>query len=759
VSTSVRARSSDEERLSSGRFRRTLLVALAVCGSALFFTTVALGGTAGSVAGRTSHSQRAGLASPGTPSARPQAHIYGMVPAAPAGVGGTRGPRPSDFAGTPFAAQGNLIYHGGPVMTTNTTYAIYWLPAGQTMSAGYQSIINGFFTNVAAASGSTTTVYAPDTQYYMGSSPKTFIQNNSTFAGSYVDSTTPIPTGSCNGQYSSAVASKLTGCVTDTQIHAEIDSVLSKTGWTPSPTKLFFVFTPRSVGSCIDTVSGQCAYTLYCAYHSDYTGAGGHTFYANQPYTETSQLGLGSACDPGQHPNGDWADATLNVVSHEHNEAITDPQGDAWYDSSLNENGDKCAWTFGAPLGSTGFGQYNQLIGTGTYYLQQEWSNASSSCVLGFGAPPPTISSFTPSSGASGTTVTITGTGFTGATSVTFHGTAANYSVGSATQITATVPAGARSGPIAVTTAGGVATSSSSFTVTSVSAPVNSVLPVVSGVAQQGQVLTVTAGVWSGSPTPTLGEQWQRCDGGGANCVAVGGATGSSYLLGAGDVGSTVRVLETATNTAGSVSAASVVTAVVTAGSTLGPTTPVLDSFNRANGPVGAGWSLIRPTGFAAMNVSGNAVVDASATLFAWDYWNAASFGPDSEAYVSINKYGASDTIRIGARVTGAGTTSQSGYYVSVTSAGAWSILRIDNNSAPVTLASGVTQALASGDKLAIRIVGSVVTALHYSGGGGWAQVLSYDTSGDPVRYSGPGRLALEYRTSTLDDFGGGSLP
>jgi hypothetical protein len=51
------------------------------------------------------------------------------------------------------------------------------------------------------------------------------------------------------------------------------------------------------------------------------------------------------------------------------------------------------------------------------------------------------------------------------------------------------------------------------------------------------------------------------------------------------------------------------------------------------------------------------------------------------------------------------------------------------------------------------------VTALHYSGGGGWAQVLSYDTSGDPVRYSGPGRLAFEYRTSTLDDFGGGSLP
>ena len=74
------------------------------------------------------------------------------------------------------------------------------------------------------------------------------------------------------------------------------------------------------------------------------------------------------------------------------------------------------------------------------------------------------------------------------------------------------------------------------------------------------------------------------------------------------------------------------------------------------------------------------------------------------------------------------------------------------------TLASGVTQALSSGDKVAVRVVGSVVTALHFSGGV-WQQVLSYDTSADSVKYVNAGNVAIEFKTSTLDDFGGGTLP
>lgn len=78
----------------------------------------------------------------------------------------------------------------------------------------------------------------------------------------------------------------------------------------------------------------------------------------------------------------------------------------------------------------------------------------------------PTITSFTPASGAAGASVTINGTNFTGATSVQFNGTAAtSYTVTSATQITAVVPTDATSGTIAVTTTAGTATSTQSFTV------------------------------------------------------------------------------------------------------------------------------------------------------------------------------------------------------------------------------------------------------------------------------------------------------
>ncbi|HET8977937.1 MAG TPA: hypothetical protein VFN87_07250 [Solirubrobacteraceae bacterium] len=258
----------------------------------------------------------------------------------------------------------NLSYHNGPVMHTNTVYAIYWEPPGFSAQTGYESLINRFFGDVAAASGATSNVYYSDTQYYDTTGS---IAYRSSFAGSVVD-TDPLPASGCSDSYTSV-------CLTDSQIQAEITHVIKANGWTANSSTEFFMFTAKGIGSCDGS---SCAFSQYCAYHSWIGSGSTATIYANMPYADT----VPSACDAGQHPNNNDADATINVTSHEHNESITDEQGSAWYDSRGYENGDKCAWNFGATLGSTAYGQYNQLINGDPYYLQQEWSDHSSGCVL-----------------------------------------------------------------------------------------------------------------------------------------------------------------------------------------------------------------------------------------------------------------------------------------------------------------------------------------------------------------------------------------
>jgi hypothetical protein len=78
----------------------------------------------------------------------------------------------------------------------------------------------------------------------------------------------------------------------------------------------------------------------------------------------------------------------------------------------------------------------------------------------------------------------------------------------------------------------------------------------------KGRVLTVSSGSWTGSPTG-FSYRWLDCSAGA--CSAISGASGSSYVLGAGDVGDTVEAVVTATNAGGSTAATSVQGATVTA--------------------------------------------------------------------------------------------------------------------------------------------------------------------------------------------------
>lgn len=97
--------------------------------------------------------------------------------------------------------------------------------------------------------------------------------------------------------------------------------------------------------------------------------------------------------------------------------------------------------------------------------------------------------------------------------------------------------------------------------------PANTAEPAIAGSVTVGSTLTATQGSWRNSPT-TYAYQWVRCpaSGGrpdGSDCAAISGATTRAYLVSATDAGSRIRVRVTATNTAGSATAASNATALV----------------------------------------------------------------------------------------------------------------------------------------------------------------------------------------------------
>ena len=108
---------------------------------------------------------------------------------------------------------------------------------------------------------------------------------------------------------------------------------------------------------------------------------------------------------------------------------------------------------------------------------------------------------------------------------------------------------------------GNVGSQSASITISPVP-PHNSQVPVIDNAAAAADhvQLTFTPGTWTGNPAPGVVAVWQRCTTS-SNCTTQ--QTGGAYTLTVADVGSTIRILETATNSGGTVVATSVATPVV----------------------------------------------------------------------------------------------------------------------------------------------------------------------------------------------------
>ena len=63
-----------------------------------------------------------------------------------------------------------------------------------------------------------------------------------------------------------------------------------------------------------------------------------------------------------------------SILAHELEEAVTDPDLNAWFDSAGAENGDKCAWTFGTTYTTSNGALANVHWGSRDYLIQRNWS-------------------------------------------------------------------------------------------------------------------------------------------------------------------------------------------------------------------------------------------------------------------------------------------------------------------------------------------------------------------------------------------------
>jgi hypothetical protein len=236
-----------------------------------------------------------------------------------------------------------INYHGGPLMlgTTNVYYIWYGNWSGNTATS--------ILTDLASTIGGSP-YYNINTTYYNGAN--VHVSNSVAFAGSTTDN------------YSNGTA------LTDSGVQAVVSSAITS-GRLPKDTNgVYFVLTSADVNES----SGFC--TQYCGWHTHGTISGSDIKFAFIGNPDRCP----SACAAqSTGPNGNaGADGMASIISHELEEAVTDPDLNAWYDRQGQENADKCAWTFGSLSTASNGSKYNMTLGSRNYLIQQNWVNSGS---------------------------------------------------------------------------------------------------------------------------------------------------------------------------------------------------------------------------------------------------------------------------------------------------------------------------------------------------------------------------------------------
>ena len=274
-----------------------------------------------------------------------------------------------------------ITYHGGPVMTTNTNFPLYWAPAGESAyPAGYISGIDRWFSDLAHDSGNLLNTDSILVQY--GDSEGGHANYDSHFGGALLD-TDPYPADGCKAAPT---------CLTDEQLRTELQSYAEAHGLTADLAHEYFILLPPGVSTCFEAAAKSCsegtAHFKYCVYHS-YFQVGASTYvYTDSPYVDTPEC-------VAESPNESPSDFAISGgLAHEHSQSLTDPEFSAWYNEKEEEIADVCRSAnpqkeLGPPLGTAPDGApYNQVINGDEYLYQQMWSNEAGACEQRVALPP-----------------------------------------------------------------------------------------------------------------------------------------------------------------------------------------------------------------------------------------------------------------------------------------------------------------------------------------------------------------------------------